>query len=158
MKSMRIGYLDGEPFITRCEEALAEGDTVFLDGVMPRLENLIARLQERAYELAELQHRAGTVRERHDMTLSRRSAIRFFVQAARRGSLRPLYVACMSTVVLFIVAAMTAPAVGAPADAACKVKPLTDEQAEAYGLDTTFYKKCTPVQGILIATSDQVSD
>ncbi len=58
---------------------------------------------------------------------------------------------------VFIVGATTAPAVGAPA-AAYKVKPLTDEMAKAYGLDTAFYKKCTLVQGILIATSDRVCD
>ncbi len=62
-----------------------------------------------------------------------------------------------SPVKVFIVGATTARAVGAPA-AAYEVKPLTDEMAKAYGLDTAFYKKCTRVQGILIATSDRVSD
>ena len=62
-----------------------------------------------------------------------------------------------SPVEVFIVGATTARAVGAPA-AAYEVKPLTDEMAKAYGLDTAFYKKCTRVQGILIATSDRVSD
>ncbi len=42
--------------------------------------------------------------------------------------------------------------------AAYEVKPLTDEQAKQYGLDTSFYKKCTVVQDILIATSQHVSD
>ena len=38
------------------------------------------------------------------------------------------------------------------------IKPPTQEQAEQYRLDETFYRKCTLVQGILIATSDRVSD
>jgi hypothetical protein len=38
------------------------------------------------------------------------------------------------------------------------VKPLSDEQAVEYKLDQSFYKKCTLVQQILIATSDKVSD
>ena len=71
--------------------------------------------------------------------------------------MRRLYVACTFAVGLFILAAITAAAVGAPA-AAYEVKPLTGEQAKAYGLDTAFYKKCTRVQGILITTSDRVSD
>ena len=35
------------------------------------------------------------------------------------------------------------------------VGPLADEQAKKYGLDTSFYKKCTVVQDILIATSNR---
>jgi len=38
------------------------------------------------------------------------------------------------------------------------VKPLTDEQANEYGLKTSFYKKCTLAQGVLIVTSERVSD
>ena len=34
----------------------------------------------------------------------------------------------------------------------------TTEQMEDYNLDEAFYRKCTLVQGILIATSDRVSD
>ena len=37
-------------------------------------------------------------------------------------------------------------------------KPLTDDQARQYELERSFYKKSTMVQGILIATSDEVSD
>ena len=37
-------------------------------------------------------------------------------------------------------------------------KPLTDAQAKDYELSTDFYKKATEVEGILIATSDKVSD
>ena len=39
-----------------------------------------------------------------------------------------------------------------------EVKPLSKELAEEYKLDTSFYKKATYVQDILIATSDKVSD
>jgi hypothetical protein len=53
---------------------------------------------------------------------------------------------------------MPMPAVGAAAAPACAVKPLADAQAETYGLDTAFYRKRTVAQGILIATSDRVSD
>jgi hypothetical protein len=58
---------------------------------------------------------------------------------------------------LFLVAAIAAPTVAAPR-AARPVTPPTDDQAAIYGLDTAFYKKCTTAQGILIATSDRVSD
>jgi hypothetical protein len=43
-------------------------------------------------------------------------------------------------------------------DAAFQVKPLSEEQAVEYQLDASFYKKCTQVQDILIASSDRVSD
>ncbi|HCA49437.1 MAG TPA: hypothetical protein DEP12_03445, partial [Planctomycetaceae bacterium] len=39
-----------------------------------------------------------------------------------------------------------------------EVQPLSKELAEEYKLDTSFYKKATYVQDILIATSDKVSD
>jgi len=42
--------------------------------------------------------------------------------------------------------------------AACEVNRLSEAVANQYGLDTGFYKKCTKVQGILIATSEHVSD
>jgi hypothetical protein len=38
------------------------------------------------------------------------------------------------------------------------VGALSDEQAAEYDLAPSFYKKVTPVEGILIATSEQVSD
>ncbi len=44
------------------------------------------------------------------------------------------------------------------ADAPHKVKTLSDGQAKEYGLNTTFYKKCTSAQDVLIATSEHVSD
>ncbi|MEI6235435.1 MAG: DUF885 domain-containing protein [Planctomycetota bacterium] len=44
------------------------------------------------------------------------------------------------------------------ADTTFHVKPLSAEQAREYKLDAKFYKKCTRVQNILIATSERVSD
>ena len=44
------------------------------------------------------------------------------------------------------------------ADPAYQVQPLTDAQAAEYKLAPSFYKKCTEVQEILIATSEKVSD
>ena len=44
------------------------------------------------------------------------------------------------------------------ADASYQVKPVTAEQAAEYKLDTTFYKKGTLVENILIATSGKVPD
>lgn len=44
------------------------------------------------------------------------------------------------------------------AESAFEIKPVSDEIAKEYKLDQAFYKKCTLVQNILIATSDKVSD
>ena len=44
------------------------------------------------------------------------------------------------------------------AQAIYEVKPLTESQASEYKLDTSFYRKATLVQEILIATSAKVSD
>ena len=44
------------------------------------------------------------------------------------------------------------------AQAIYEVKPLTESQASEYKLDTSFYRKATLVQNILIATSAKVSD
>ncbi len=46
----------------------------------------------------------------------------------------------------------------AAAEPCFQVKPMTAEQAAEYKLDTAFYKKCTLVQDILIATSEKVGD
>ena len=43
---------------------------------MPALENLIARLQARAHEIAEMQHRARIVRDRHEPPAEKRLAPR----------------------------------------------------------------------------------
>ncbi len=49
-------------------------------------------------------------------------------------------------------------AVVTAADAVFEVKPVSREQAAEYKLDANFYKKCTLVQNILIATSEKVPD
>lgn len=45
-----------------------------------------------------------------------------------------------------------------PAFAASGPEPLTEEQAKFHKLDLSFYKKATGVEGILIVTTDKVSD
>ena len=65
-------YKDGEPFIAKLEEAVIEGDADFIEANMPRLETLIARLQDRAAELALLQYRARSVREQHEPPADKR--------------------------------------------------------------------------------------
>ncbi|HJN89367.1 MAG TPA: hypothetical protein QGG93_03455, partial [Verrucomicrobiota bacterium] len=47
---------------------------------------------------------------------------------------------------------------GFSAQAVYEVKTLTESQAREYKLDTSFYRKATLVQDILIATSAKVSD
>jgi hypothetical protein len=47
---------------------------------------------------------------------------------------------------------------GFSAQAVYEVRPLTESQASEYKLDTSFYRKATLVQDILIATSAKVSD
>ena len=71
--------------------------------------------------------------------------------------MRNIRVAREFVVWLVVLAAMAGSAVGAPR-AVYETKPPTKEQAEEYKLDPNFYKKCTLVQDILIATSDRVSD
>jgi hypothetical protein len=44
------------------------------------------------------------------------------------------------------------------AELSFEIKPLSDELAKQYSLEKAFYKKCTLVQNILIATSEKVSD
>ncbi len=51
-----------------------------------------------------------------------------------------------------------AAALACTAAAAQKVTPIPAEQARVYGLDPAFFEKGLMVQGILIATSGQVSD
>jgi len=59
---------------------------------------------------------------------------------------------------MLILLAVIVSTFGAAGAADYEVKPLTDKQAAEYKLDASFYKKCTQVQGIFIATSEQVSD
>ena len=61
-----LGYLDGEPFIAAREKAQDEGNLDFVQVNMPGLERLIARHQDRAYELAQLQYRAQMIRRKHE--------------------------------------------------------------------------------------------
>ena len=44
------------------------------------------------------------------------------------------------------------------AEPSFEIKPVTDELAKEYTLDRSFYKKCTLVHNILVATSDKVTD
>ena len=52
----------------------------------------------------------------------------------------------------------TATWLAAADDAPYKITAPSKAQTEQYKLDPSYYKKCTLVQGILIATSDRVSD
>jgi len=72
--------------------------------------------------------------------------------------MRNVIVVCKSFVMLLILTAVAAPAFSSLEACTYEIKPLTDEQAKEYQLDTSFYKKCTTVQSILIATSQCVSD
>ena len=65
-KRTTTGHLDGEPFIAKLEQAQDEGNLDFVTANLPRLEDLIARLQDRQAELAELQYRARCVRDKHE--------------------------------------------------------------------------------------------
>jgi hypothetical protein len=66
------GYLDGELFLAKLEEAQAEGDTDFVAAHMPRLERLIAPYMDRTYELSKLQYRARMIREHHEPSVGMR--------------------------------------------------------------------------------------
>lgn len=59
---------------------------------------------------------------------------------------------------LLITAITVAGLAGATALADAPISAVSQEQAEKYQLDTAFYKKSTMVQGIMIATSNRVSD
>ena len=62
------------------------------------------------------------------------------------------------SIVWLITLVIASSAFASGSNAKYHVKPVSDEQAKEYGLDTSFYKKCTLVQNILIATSDRVSN
>ncbi len=66
--------------------------------------------------------------------------------------MRSPYLVCKGPVALLVMLVMAASASGH------EIKPPTDAQAKEYGLEASFYKKCTMVQDILIATSEHVSD
>ena len=71
--------------------------------------------------------------------------------------MRSLWFSGKSLVCLFTLLVIARSSLGSP-DAPIEIKPLSDERAKEYKLDAAFYKKCTLVQNILIATSDKVSD
>ncbi|MCH8043459.1 MAG: hypothetical protein IID44_07040 [Planctomycetes bacterium] len=72
--------------------------------------------------------------------------------------MRSLRITGCTTICLVALLAIDASTVSADDAAAYQVKPLSDELAKEYKLDADFYKKSTEVEGILIATSDGVSD
>ncbi len=63
---------------------------------------------------------------------------------------------CTGVPLLFVLL-MNGVAAAAP-ESKFEIKPVSNELAKEYSLDQAFYKKCTLVQNILIATSDKVSD
>ena len=69
-------------------------------------------------------------------------------------SLRSVRDAALGLPIVWMLAAASPSA----AAAAFQVTPVTAEQAAEYKLDPAFYKKCTLVQEILIATSEKVPD
>ena len=71
----KLPFQDGEPFIETCEKAVEAGDADFLEANMDRLEELIARFQDRVYELTKLQQRARDVRDRHEPSAEKRGMI-----------------------------------------------------------------------------------
>lgn len=62
----QIGHPDGERFIAALKRASQEGNADFVAANMDRLETLIAQLQDRGYEIAELQGRARVVWDKHE--------------------------------------------------------------------------------------------
>jgi hypothetical protein len=59
---------------------------------------------------------------------------------------------------LLMLAILTGTTLCAASAGEYSVQPLNDEQAAEYNLDPSFYKKATMVEGILITTSQHVSD
>ncbi len=68
----KLPFRDGEPFIETCEKAAEAGDADFIEMNMDRLEELIARFQDRVYQLTKLQQRAREVRDRHEPSAKKR--------------------------------------------------------------------------------------
>jgi len=63
---------DGNAWICKLEQAQEEGWADFIEENMPRIERLIARLQERAHEIAQAQYRLRVIRDRHEPPASKR--------------------------------------------------------------------------------------
>ena len=55
-----------EPFVAKLEAASERGEADHVAANMARLEQIIAELMDYQHELADLQYRARTVRERHE--------------------------------------------------------------------------------------------
>jgi len=53
-----------EPFPTALEQGQEESDVSYLWANMPKLGKLIAELQEKQFQLADLQYRARSIRDR----------------------------------------------------------------------------------------------
>jgi hypothetical protein len=81
------------------------------------------------------------------------AAARWLTRSARRKDAIPALV--RSFVAGAVLALTTCQSVSA---AEYSVQKLSDDQAAEYDLDASFYRKVTPVEGILIATSEKVSD
>ena len=64
----------------------------------------------------------------------------------------------LSTPRLLVLLSMIATSSACAPRPAFEIQPVSDERAQQYTLDPAFYKKCTLVAGILIATSEKVSD
>ena len=64
MQAVRVPERD--PLIASLERGIDDGRPDFIGANIPRLEKLIADLQEASLRLARLQHRARIVRDRHE--------------------------------------------------------------------------------------------
>jgi hypothetical protein len=69
---VKLPFQDGVPFIETCKKAIEAGDADFIEANMDRLEELIARFQDRSYQLAKLQQRAREIRDRHEPSAQKR--------------------------------------------------------------------------------------
>jgi hypothetical protein len=68
----KLPFQDGEPLIETCEKASEAGDADFIEANMDRLEDLIARFQDRVYQITKLQQRAREVRDQHEPSAKKR--------------------------------------------------------------------------------------
>ena len=53
-----------EPFLIALEQGQDRNDVAYLSANLPKLEKLIAELQEKQFRLAKLQYRARLIRDR----------------------------------------------------------------------------------------------
>ena len=68
----KLGPTDGAAFIAKMEQAIEDGSADYVAANMPKLETLIAKLQDRTSELAGLQYRARLIRDRHEPSAEQR--------------------------------------------------------------------------------------